>query len=158
MTGTKKMCKFRRKMGWSPLNSAIQVPQKCYEFKPTTELLKTRVNAMSTLWYVISYEIVVWTFVWTFCCQKNWITLASNLESTKKIMAKLHTQPMSAYISHFCFSIFSFPAKLFPVLCQYFQTFTASSFILLTAFLSSQSKTAWQEKRRYRFIIIIIIY
>ena len=43
----------RNRLGISTLNSLLTVqfyvPQKCYEFKPNTELLKTCVNAMSTL-------------------------------------------------------------------------------------------------------------
>ena len=58
---------------------------KCYEYKLNTELLKTCVSAMTTLEYVISHEIVVWIF----CCQKIWMTQASNLEVTKKIMVAL---------------------------------------------------------------------
>ena len=42
------------------LTVQFNVPQKCYEFKPNPELLKTCVNAMNTLEYVISHEIVVW--------------------------------------------------------------------------------------------------
>ena len=38
-------------------------------------------------------------FVWIFCCQKIWITQASNLEITKKIMATLamHYQKKSSH-------------------------------------------------------------
>ena len=87
--GLNKM-KHRNRLGISTLNSLLtqqfNVPKKCYEFKLNTELLKTCVNAMNTLYYVISHEIVVWIF----CCQKVWITQASNLEITKKIMATLY--------------------------------------------------------------------
>ena len=45
--------KHRNRPGISTLNSLstvqFSVPQKCYEFKPNTELLKTCVNAMNTL-------------------------------------------------------------------------------------------------------------
>ena len=45
--------KHRNRLGISTLNSLLtvqfNVPQKCYEFKPNTELLKTCVNAMNTL-------------------------------------------------------------------------------------------------------------
>ena len=45
--------KHRKSRRISTLNSLLtvqfNVPQKCYEFKLNTELLKTRVNAMSTL-------------------------------------------------------------------------------------------------------------
>ena len=44
--------KHRNRLGISTLNSLLtvqfNVPQKCYEFKPNTELLKTCVNAMNT--------------------------------------------------------------------------------------------------------------
>ena len=50
--GLNKM-KHRNRLGISTLNSLLtvqfNVPQKCYEFKPNTELLKTCVNAMNTL-------------------------------------------------------------------------------------------------------------
>ena len=43
----------QKRPGISTLNSLstvqFNVPQKCYEFKTNTELLKTRVNAMNTL-------------------------------------------------------------------------------------------------------------
>ena len=81
--------KHRNRLGISTFNSLLtvqfNVPQKCYEFKLNTELLKTCVNAMNTLQYVTSHEIVVWIF----CCQKNWITQASSLEITKIMMATL---------------------------------------------------------------------
>ena len=52
--------KHRNRLGISTLNSLLtvqfSVPQKCYEFKPNNELLKTCINAMNTL----SHEIVVW--------------------------------------------------------------------------------------------------
>ena len=55
--------KHRNRLGISTLNSPLtvqfNVPKKCYEFKPNTELLKTYVNAMNTLEYVTSHEIVV---------------------------------------------------------------------------------------------------
>ena len=45
--------KHRNRLGISTLNSLLtvqfNVPQKCYEFKPNPELLKTCVNAMNTL-------------------------------------------------------------------------------------------------------------
>ena len=45
--------KHRNRLGISTLNLLltvqINVPQKCYEFNPNTELLKTCVNAMNTL-------------------------------------------------------------------------------------------------------------
>ena len=45
--------KHRKSRRISTLNSLLtvqfNVPQKCYEFKLNTELLKTRVNAMNTL-------------------------------------------------------------------------------------------------------------
>ena len=45
--------KHRNRLGISTLNSLLtvqfNVPQKCYEFKPNTELLKTCVTAMNTL-------------------------------------------------------------------------------------------------------------
>ena len=45
--------KHRNRLGISTLNSLLtvqfNVPQKCYELKPNTELLKTCVNAMNTL-------------------------------------------------------------------------------------------------------------
>ena len=45
--------KHRNRQGISTLNSLLtvqfNVPQKCYEFKPNTELLKTCVYAMNTL-------------------------------------------------------------------------------------------------------------
>ena len=45
--------KHRNRLGISTLNSLLtvqlNVPQKCYEFKPNTELFKTCVNAMNTL-------------------------------------------------------------------------------------------------------------
>ena len=45
--------KHRNGLGISTLNSLLtmqfNVPQKCYEFKLNTELLKTCVNAMNTL-------------------------------------------------------------------------------------------------------------
>ena len=45
--------KHRNRLGISTLNSLLtvqfNVPKKCYEFKPNTELLETCVNAMSTL-------------------------------------------------------------------------------------------------------------
>ena len=45
--------KHRNRLVISTLNSLLtvqfNVPQKCYEFKPNTELLKTCVNAMNTL-------------------------------------------------------------------------------------------------------------
>ena len=50
--GLNKM-KHRNRLGIFTLNSLLtvqsNVPQKCYEFKSNTELLKTRVNAMVTL-------------------------------------------------------------------------------------------------------------
>ena len=67
------------------LTVQFNVLQKCYEFKPNTELLKP-CKCYEHILYVISHEIVVWNFVWIFCWQKNWITQASNLEITK-IMA-----------------------------------------------------------------------
>ena len=45
-------------------NSAIQYSSRI--LCPNSELLKTCVNAMNTLYYVISHKIVVWIF----CCQK----------------------------------------------------------------------------------------
>ena len=48
----------------------FNVPQKCYEFKPNPELLKTCVNAMNTLYYVISHEIVVWILFRFFVAKK----------------------------------------------------------------------------------------
>ena len=43
----------QNRLGISTLNSLLtvqfNVPQKCYEFKRNTELLKTCVNAMNTL-------------------------------------------------------------------------------------------------------------
>ena len=49
--GLNKM-KHRNRPGISTLNSLLteqfNVPQKCYEFKPNSELLKTSVNAMNT--------------------------------------------------------------------------------------------------------------
>ena len=84
------------------LTVQFNVPQKCYEFKPNTELLKTSVNAMNTLYYVISHEIVVWIF----CCQKIWITQVSNLEitpknygNTEQAMQKLSKCPWSTQMS-----------------------------------------------------------
>ena len=48
--GLNKM-KHRNRLGISTLNSLLtvhfNVPQKCYEFKPNTELLKTYINAMT---------------------------------------------------------------------------------------------------------------
>ena len=44
--------------------------KKFYEFKPNTELLKTCVNAMNTLEYVISHEIVVWILFGFFVDKK----------------------------------------------------------------------------------------
>ena len=45
--------KHRNRLGISALNSLLTVQfnvlQKCYEFKPNTELLKTCVNAINTL-------------------------------------------------------------------------------------------------------------
>ena len=45
--------KHRNRLAISTLNSLLtvqfNVPQKCYEFKPKTELLRTCVNAMKTL-------------------------------------------------------------------------------------------------------------
>ena len=45
--------KHRKRPGISTLNSFLtvqfNVPQKCYEFKPNTQLLQTCVNAMNTL-------------------------------------------------------------------------------------------------------------
>ena len=45
--------KHRNRLGISTLNSLLtvqlNVPQKCYEFKPNTELLETCVNDMNTL-------------------------------------------------------------------------------------------------------------
>ena len=59
--GLNKMM-HRNRLGISTLNSLstvqFNVPQKYYEFKPNTELLKTCVNAMNILWYVISHEIL----------------------------------------------------------------------------------------------------
>ena len=50
--GLNKM-KHRNRLGISTLNSLLTVQfnvrQKCYEFKPNTELLKTCVNAMTHL-------------------------------------------------------------------------------------------------------------
>ena len=50
--GLNKM-KHRNRLGIYTLNSLLtvqfNVPQKCYEFKPNPELLKTCVNAMNTL-------------------------------------------------------------------------------------------------------------
>ena len=48
--GLNKM-KHRNRLGISTLNLLLtvqfNVPQKCYEFKPNTELLKTYINAMT---------------------------------------------------------------------------------------------------------------
>ena len=70
--------KHRNRLGISTLNSLLtvqfNVPQKCYEFKLNTELLKTCVNAMNTLQYVISHEIVVWILFGFF--------IAKNLDNT----------------------------------------------------------------------------
>ena len=78
--------KHRYRLGISSLNSLLtvqfNVPQKCYEFKLSTELL----NAMNTMLFLRNCCL---DFVWIFCCQKIWITQASNLEITKKIMATL---------------------------------------------------------------------
>ena len=44
--------KHRNRLGISTnslLTVQFNVPQKCYEFKPNTELLRTCVNAMNTL-------------------------------------------------------------------------------------------------------------
>ena len=50
--GLNKM-KHKNRLGISTLNSLLtvqfNVPHKCYEFKPNTELLETCVNAMNTL-------------------------------------------------------------------------------------------------------------
>ena len=55
----------RNKLGISTLNSLLtvqfNVPQKCYEFKPNTELIKD-VCKCYEMKYVISHEIGVWMF------------------------------------------------------------------------------------------------
>ena len=70
--GLNKM-KHRNRLGISTLNSILTGkfnPQKCYEFKLNTELLKICVNAMNSLYYVISHEIVVW-ILFGFIVAKN---------------------------------------------------------------------------------------
>ena len=66
--------KHRNRLGISTSNSLLtvqfNVPQKCNEFKPNTEVLKTCVNAMNTHEYVISHEIVVWILFGFFVAKK----------------------------------------------------------------------------------------
>ena len=84
--GLNKM-KHRNRLGISTLNSLLTVqlnfPQKCHEFKPNTELLKTCKCYEHTLVSYFSWNCCL-DFVWIFCFQKIWITQASNLEITKK--------------------------------------------------------------------------
>ena len=74
---------------WSP--GQFNGPQKCYEFKPNTELLKTCVNAMKLTHFSLLYLMKLLSVLFLdFCLPKKWITQASNLEITKKIMATLY--------------------------------------------------------------------
>ena len=59
--------KHRNRLGISTLNSLLivqfNVAQKCYEFKPNTELVKTCVNAMNTLSMLFLMKLLFGFFV-----------------------------------------------------------------------------------------------
>ena len=87
--GLNKM-KQRNRLGISTLNSLLtvqfNVPKKCNEFKPNTELLKTCKCCEQVFYFPRNCCL---DFLWIFCCPKIWITQASNLEITIKITATL---------------------------------------------------------------------
>ena len=62
----------------------FNVPQKSYEFKPNSKLKDMCKCYEHTLVFYFSWNCCL-DFFWNFCCQKVWITQASNLEITKKL-------------------------------------------------------------------------